>query len=368
MAAVIEITDLSAKDGAAAFHTEAAFVNTVDRSWEPEFKQTSYYPGQTIRIRRPAQFSAVESEIATPEFITEDEVSVTLRQFNVATLWTDIQKQLHIGKAKLSERVFQPMASELVATVESLIAQEIAENAMLDAGNTPGTVMGSFQNIADARARIMEQRPPKNQDIFGGLSYTSEAALLNNNKSLPNPVAQISNMFLKAKINSMAGVNLFGSPSVYRLLNGTIVNSDTSLSVALIAGTTQTMTSVGASKTVTAGMAFTIADVYEIDPQTKTQLPSLKVFRVAAAATSTGGGGLTVVLTEAVRQSTALVMLPLALPEGGAGLASMSTKDGIPVKTEFWRDAGNHKEYLRMDVLVGCAVVRPNWIAVGWGE
>ena len=150
---------------------------------------------------------------------------------------------------------------------------------------------------------------------------------------------------------------------------------------------------------------FTIPDVFEVDPQTKANLPSLKVFRLSAAATSSGGEALTVVLTEAVvltgstknvsgagagsvtvtwmnggasgatsfqnliytPKSTAAVFLPPIMPEI-KGLASMKTLNGIPVKTEFWRDGGNSQEYLRMDVLMAVKVLRGNWIVTNWGE
>lgn len=404
MSNTLKITDLCARDGAAAFETESQFFHTLDRSWEPEFKQTSYSPGDTIRIKRKARFNAVESAVATPEDITQDTISVTLRQFNVSTRWTDLEKQLSMPK--LSEDVFQPLGQELVATVESLIAEVMAKNSILDAGNSPGSVLGAPRAIADAVARIREQRCPMSEDIFAALSYTAKAALWDNTKNLSDPAGRISNEYAKARMKNIAGANAFSSPSIYRLANGTGVNSDASLSVALIAGTTQTMTSVGISKTFTAGMAFTIADVYEIDPQTGTSLPSLKVFRLSALATSSGAEALTVVLTEAVvltgslknvsgagagsatvtwfnatasgkasyqnliyhKKSVALIALPLALPEGNAGLAQMKTIDGIPVKSEFWRDAQNHKEYVRQDVLVGIGILRPNWIATGWGE
>jgi hypothetical protein len=63
----------------------------------------------------------------------------------------------------------------------------------------------------------------------------------------------------------------------------------------------------------------------------------------------------------------AFVALPLALPEI-PGLATIRTYDGIPVKAEFWRDGGNSKEYLRMDILIGAVVTRGDWIATNWGE
>lgn len=407
MSNTIKITDLCAKDGAAAFETEAAFFHTLDRGWEPEFKQSSYSPGDTIRIKRTARFSAVESAIATPEDIVEDSISVTLRQFNVSTRWTDLEKQLSLNPNKLSERVFQPLGQELVATVESTIAEVMAKYSTLDAGNSPGTVLGAPRAIADGVARIREQRCPMNEDIYAALTYTAKAALWDNTKNLSDPSGRISNEYMAARMKNIAGANSFATPSIYRLANGTQVNSDTALvSGSLVAGTSIILKSAGASKTWTAGMAFNVAGVYEVDPQTKATLPSLKVFRAATAGTTDGSGDGTVTITEAIvlsgtlqnvsgnggtdpavtwfnasaasrssyqnliyhKKSVALIALPLALPEGSTGLAAMKTIDGIPVKSEFWRDAGNHKEYIRQDVLIGIGVLRGNWISTGWGE
>lgn len=405
MANTIITTDLAAKEAVAEFHTEGMLTNTVDRGWEPEFKQSGYQPGTSIRVRRPARFSVVQSSVATPEAIVEDSLTMTVLPYNVSTLWTDLEKQLSLNPEKLAERVLRPMANALVAKCETVIAQTMAEGSTLDAGNTPGTVPGSFLSVSDAMARLSEQRVPQMGEIFGAHSYTAISKLMDNTKALANPTTQLSNQYITGKMKNMAGVNMFGSPSIYRLTNGTGVNSDASLSVILVAGTTQTMTSVGVSKTFLKGQAFTIADVYEVDPQTKATLPKLKVFRLAADATSTGAEALTVVLTESVvltgstqnvsgagaggqavtwynggssgaksyqnliytPKAVAAVFLPPVMPEI-KGLASMKTLDGIPVKTEFWRDGGNHQEYLRMDILLAVKVLRGNWIVTNWGE
>lgn len=406
MANTIKITDLAAKTAAAAFHAKGMLVQTVNREWEPEFKQSSYDPGATIRIKRPARFAVVDGAVASPEDITEDTVSLTVAQRNVSARWTTLEKQLSIGNKKgLADRVFKPMANRLVRKVETYIAETIAKGALLDAGNTPGTIPGAFSVVADGMARIGEQLPPDMDEIFGAFSYTANSRLLNNIKSLPNPSTTISNAFTKGQIKNVAGVNFFPSQSIYRLANGTGVNSDTSLSVTLIAGATQTMTSVGASKTFLAGQAFTISTVFAVDPETQTALPSLKVFRLSADATSTGGGALTVVLTESIvltgnqknvsgtgtsgdavtwfnggssgalsyqnliyhRDAFAFVALPMALPEQ-EGLASIKTVEGISIRAEIVRDGTNDQEFMRMDALFGGVLVRPEWAAVAWGE
>lgn len=405
MSNTIITTDLAAKEAVAEFHTEGQFINTVDRGWEPEFKQSGYQPGTSIRMRRPARFSVVQSSVATPENIIEDSVTMTVLPYNVSTLWTDLEKQLSLNPDKLAERVLRPMANALLAKAETVIAQTMAEGSTLDCGNTPGVAPTGPRSVSDGMARLMEQRVPQAGEIFGGFSYTAMSGLWDNTKALPNPTTQISNQYLTGKIKNIAGVNMFGSPSIYRLSNGTGVNSDASLSVILIAGTTQTMTSVGVSKTFLKGQAFTYSDVFEVDPQTKATLPKLKIFRLAANATSTGGEALTVVLTEAVvltgstrnvsgagaggvaatwynggaasatsyqnliwtPKAVAVCFLPPVMPEI-KGLASMKTLDGIPCKSEFWRDGGNHQEYLRMDILMAVQVLRGNWIATDWGE
>lgn len=406
MANAIVTTDLAAKSAVKGFVTKGKYLNTVDRSWEPEFKQTGYDPGTTIRLRRPARFTAVQSSTATPQDITEDTVSLTLLPYNVSVPWTDLEKQLSLRPEKLEERVFKPMVNTLVAKVETVLAQTMAEGSILDAGNTPGTVPANFRSASDAMARLMEQRVPDEEEIFGGYSFTAQSGLLDNTKALPNPTTQIGNQFLTGKLKNIAGVNVFGSPSVYRLTNGTILNSSTPLiNGAVSSGSSVVMDAAGVSKTVTKGMAFTVANVYEVDPQTYTTLPKLKVFRVAAATTTDGSGNLTVTVTEPIYTtgtlknvsaaladnaavtwynggsasstsyqnliyspaSTAAVFLPPTMPEI-KGLASIKTYDGIPVKAEFWRDAQNHQEYLRMDILLGVKVVRGNWIATAWGE
>lgn len=406
MANTISISDLAAKSAVKGFFTKGKICNTVDRSWEPEFKQTGYDPGTTVRLRRPTRFTAVQSSIATPQNIAEDTVSVTMLPYNVSTPWTDLEKQLSLRPEKLEERVFKPMVNALISKAEIALAQAMAIGSTLDAGNTPGSIPGNFRTASDGMARIMEQRIPDDEEIFGAYTYSALSALLDNTKNLPNPSTQISNQFLTGKLKNIAGVNMFGTPSVFRLQNGTAINSSSpTINGAVSSGSTVVMASVGNNLTVKAGMAFTVAGVFEVDPQTFTPLVKLKVFRVAADATASGAGALTVTVTDPIyssgtqqnvsialpnsaavlwyngttasassyqnliysSSSTAAVFLPPVLPQID-GLAKIRTYDGIPVKAEFWRDGGNHQEFLRMDILLGIKVVRPGWIATAWGE
>lgn len=406
----IIISDLAAKTAAAEFETEGMAIQTTDRSWEPEFKQSGYQPGTSIRIRKPTRFTSFQSETATVNNITEEYAVVTLLQYGVATLWSDVEKQLKIDPKKLDERVLKPMANELVSKVELTILQTMANYSLMDAGSTPGTAPGTFRIAADGYARLQEQRAGMANETFGAYSYTAQAATLDGTKALFNPTTSLSNQYVTGRLKNIAGVNMYASPSVYRLTNGTILNSDTPLINGVLGagsnvGTTVIIKSAGASKTITAGMAFTVAGVTGIDPQSKTNLPSLKVFRVLTATSTDGSGDATLTITEAMvisgttqnmsgvsgtdaavtwyngtvsassyqnliykKASTAVVCLPLSLPEGNNGLASIRNINGISVKSEFWRDAGNSKEYLRMDLLLGIVVLRPEWIATAWGE
>jgi hypothetical protein len=406
MSNTITVTDLAAKTAVAAFHAKGMLPNTVFRGYEADYKDGGYETGESIRVRKPARFSVVSGATAEAEDIVEDSVTITVAQKNVSTRWTSIEKQLKLNPKKLAERVFTPMANALIRKVEIDGFETLAKESVVDAGNSPGAPAASFLCYADAVARLQDMLVPDLDDIYGAVTPSTQARILDNNKGLSNPSALISNQYVKGRVKDIAGVNMYSSQSIYRLLNGTIVNSDTSImDTVLVTGTSQTMASVGASKTVTAGMAFTVAGVYAVDPETRTDLPWLKVFRVSTAATSSGGGALTVVLTESVvltgsrknvsgagssgaavtwinatsasassyqnliyhKMGAAFVGLPMVLPEQ-KGLASIKTYDGISIRAEVVRDGITDAEILRMDILYGWKALRPEWIATAWGE
>lgn len=406
MSNTITVTDLAAKTAVAAFHAKGMLPNTVFRGYEAEYKDGGYETGESIRVRKPARFSVVDGATAEAEDIVEDSVTITVAQKNVSTRWTSIEKQLKLNPKKLAERVFVPMANALIRKVEIDGFEALAKASVVDAGNAPGAPAASFLCYADAVARLQDMLVPDLDDIYGAVTPSTQARILDNNKGLSNPSALISNQYVKGRVKDIAGVNMYASQSIYRLANGTQVNSDTPVvSGSLTAGTSIAIKSAGISKTWTAGQAFTVAGVYAVDPETRVALPWLKVFRTASAGTSDGSENGTITITETIvltgsrknvsgnggtdpavswlngttasassyqnliyhKMGAAFVGLPMVLPEQ-KGLASIKTYDGISIRAEVVRDGINDAEILRMDILYGWKALRPEWIATAWGE
>lgn len=406
MSNTITVTDLAAKTAVAAFHAKGMLPNTVFRGYEAEYKDGGYETGESIRVRKPSRYSVVDGSTATPEDIVEDSVTITVAQKNVSTRWTSIEKQLKLNPKKLAERVFVPMANALIRKVEIDGFEALAKASVVDAGNTPGAPAASFLTYADAVARLQDMLVPDLDDIYGAVTPSTQARILDNNKGLSNPSAQIANQYVKGRVKDIAGVNMYASQSIYRLANGTQVNSDTAtVNGSLVAGTSVIIASGGVSKTWTAGQAFTVAGVYAVDPETRTALPWLKVFRTASAGTTDGSEDGTITITETIvlsgnrqnvsgnggtnpavtwlngttasassyqnliyhKMGAAFVGLPMVLPEQ-KGLASIKTYDGISIRAEVVRDGITDAEILRMDVLYGWKALRPEWIATAWGE
>ena len=375
-------------------HEKLTFIGTINRQFDESFGNSGSKNGNALRIRLPDQYTVTTGRAI--EVQDSEEVSTTLTmatqkhvamRFNSAELLTDIDD--------FSRRKIQPAVSVLVSDIENDVLQGCTKKVAQVAG-TAGTSITSLSVPGLARAKLNQQLAPKSDRSIQMDSVTM-ANLVTGLAGLFQDSPQIKEQYREGMVGRTAMADYYENERVLTQANSagtasvalnsyTIVNGDTDLTV----DTTTTAYTVGS--------IITIADLYDIHPETKAAYGHLKQFTVTAATatvltidppiyitgarrnvgTSTGaaitasdyttktvtllGVASTNYVQPLMYHRDAFTFVTGELPlMSGADRCVRKTVDGLSLRVWTDSDIRNDEQITRIDILYGYQAIRPEW-------
>lgn len=394
-------TSVIAKEAITILENELVMGNKVFRGYEEDFSGTinGYEKGDTISVRRPADFTVRDGAVASAQDVVEGKTTVVVdKQKGVDFNFTS--KELTLDIKDLSERVIRPAMVQLANQIDSDL--HALYTSVPNWVGTPGQTIDAFGDFYKAPERLNEFGVPMDSRC-GVLSPADDAALAGAATALyMQDVAKSA--YRKGMTGNLGGVDNFMSQNVKThtvgvatgtpLVNGASQNvtydsvKDTYQQTLATDGWTNSTTGI-----VKAGDVFTIADVYAVNPVTKETLPFLRQFTVVSDAdsgASTGPASLTVtppIITSGAQQTCsvapannaaitvmgtgatgyrqnmvfhknafALVSVPMISPPGAVDVARETYK-GTSVRLIPTYDGTNDISNYRLDMLYGVKCV-----------
>jgi hypothetical protein len=368
----------------------------VHRGHESDFgnAMNGYEAGETISIRRPADFTVRDGATASNQDVVEGKVSLTVdKQKGVDFGFTS--KELTLNINELSERVIKPAMIQLANQVDRDVLN-LYKQVPNWVGST-GQTVNSFADFAKAPERLDEFAVPM-EGRAAILSPADHWALLGSQTALyMQDVAK--GAYRNGSLGSIGGVDTYMSQNVPTHITGSDVTTVT-VNQALTTATTtyasvkdtmeQTITIAGGN--LNAGDVITIADVNAVNPVTKADLGFAKQFTVVSYSSNTlvlypaliwSGpfqnvavtSGVTDLNTKAItaigaagatnranlvfhRNAFALAMVPMIAPPGAPKVSRQSYK-GTSVRLIPTYDGTNDRSNFRLDVLYGVKAIDP---------
>lgn len=395
--------DIIAKEALMILDNELSMAKQVHRGYENEFgkKVNGYEVGETISIRKPADFTVREGRVAAPQDVVEGKVSLTVDQ-QIGSDFQFASADLTLNISELSERVIKPKMVQLANHIDGKLLS--LYKSVPNWVGTPGQVINSFSDFSKAPERMDEFAVPQS-DRTAVLSPADHWGLLGNQTGLFIQNAA-NGAYREGSLGKIGGVDTFmaqnvpthtvgvstGAPKV----NGADQNvtydavKDTGIQVLNTDGWTP-----GTANILRAGDVFTIAGVYAVNPVTKATLPFLRQFVVVAdAASGAGAGAAALTISPAIitdgafktcsaapadnaditvmgngggqyrqnmafhKNAFALVMVPLVSPPGAQSVSRHSYK-GTSVRLIPSYDAVNDISNWRLDLLFGFKAIDP---------
>lgn len=319
-------------------HNNMALVNNSNRSYDDRFARTGAKIGDTLQIRKPAEFSVgTTADItSTIQDYTETKEDLVISQLrNVAINFTSSELTLKIQD--FSERILQPAMARLASEIDLVGCQTIISSAYNEVG-TPGTTPGTSKVWLDAGAVLDNYAAPRDKRRAAILNPAANAETVEGLKGLFNSSSEVSKQYKSGMMSDALGMKFEMDQNVSTITTGT----HTGLYVTTGSAPTNGATTIGVGTgtgTIKAGEVFTIAGVYECNPETKVSTGRLKQFVVTA---DSAGGTATLNVSPTIYVSGA--RQNVILPGTWAGVAvtfrgSVGAAQTYPVNFALHKDA-----------------------------
>jgi hypothetical protein len=353
--------DVIAKAALAILHNELGVVKTLHRAHEEEFSQqvNGYKVGDTISIRRPADFTIRTGATLSTQDVIEGKTTLTIdQQIGVDFQFTSSDLTLKI--TDLAERVMKPamstivnyMAYDCLATMYKRIYNWVG---------TPGNDINSFADFALAPRRLDTMAVPMDQR-HSVLSPADHWGLLGSQTALyiqdaargayrDGDLGKIGGV--ETRMNQMVPTHTVGPMGGTPLVNGASQNVtyDTAKNAWTQSLITDGWTAAAAAR-VKEGDVFTLyasgtsgAKVKMVNPRTKQVTDVDQQFVVTADGSSDASGNLTLTISPPIITSGPHQTVNVA-PADNAGLVFVGT-----ASTGYVQNMAYHKNTMALAIV-----------------
>lgn len=397
--------DIIAKAAVAILDNELVMAKKVFRGYEDDIskKVNGYEVGETLSIRKPADFTVRDGATMAAQNVTEGKTTITVdKRKGIDFKFTSQDLTLNIKD--LSERVIRPAMVQLANQVD--VDLHALYKGIPNWVGTPGEIINSFADFAKGPERLDEGAVPQS-DRCSVLSPADHWGLVGSQTALyvdtiAKPAYRSGSTGMIGNVDTYMTQNVAthttGSRSGSILIDLSITAS--TISYSDVKDTNQQTIHIdalgGATQTVKAGDVFTIAGVYDVNPVTKAPLSFLKMFTVVSDATAASsetdlvitpamiwdgahknvdvqgvtnldGQAVTFVGTASTnyrqnmvfhKNAFALISVPLVSPPGAVDVGRRTYK-GTSVRVIPVYDGVNDESAWRLDILYGTKAVDP---------
>ncbi len=370
--------------------------NKVYRDYSREYVKV----GDTISVRRPVQFSAIDGAVAVNQDVTEGKFPLVMNKRKHVS-WSFSTQDLTLSIEDYNARYIQPAAIQLAQQIDYDLTG-LFQNVWNWVG-TPGQNVNSFSDFSLAPKRLDNSAVPQSsrQAVLSPNDtwdlVTSQAGLF-----APQLVGQA---YTEGDLGKLGGVQTamdqnirnytVGAYAGSPVVNGAAQNVTYTASANTDAQDLLTRGWTASTSVLNVGDVFTIAGVNSVNPRSKVTTGYLQQFVVNTAVTASAAGLKTVNISPAIitsgpyqtvtaapadgavitvlgtasttyaqnlvfhKNAFALVMADLEMPDGAVWKARES-KNNFSIRVLKWFDGENDEEKIRLDVLYGVSAIYRN--------
>ena len=295
--------------------------------------------------------------------------------------------ELSLSIDELSRRYIEPAVSVLVSGIEGDVLSGVTKDVYNYTGTTTEVVGATdLDAVSQARAKLNRGLAPKENRCIQMDSVTM-ASVVGGGRALFHDGAQLSTAFKEGYLGRFGGTNFYENDRTYFHVSGADHTTVTVNDAAIASGDTSLTTAGG---TWSVGDTFTIANVFEVHPETKASYATLQQFVVVTQSTNditfspayitTGakqnvnalpvtGAAMVVYAGDGVDYQSNLMYQKDAFTFVTADLPIMDDaircvrrmQDGLSIRCWQGSDIRNDELLLRLDILYGYKTLRPAW-------
>ena len=306
------------------------FAANIERWYDDKFKAGGAKVGYTVSGRLPQRFRTTKGQAFQAQPINDVTVPVTLTdQANIGTSWSTADATVVVEDVR--RRYVNPAGEQLANTIDYDGLTRMTPTVAHSVG-VPGTAPTSRLTYTTGAAKMTLVAVPM-AGRCAVLDPIHMVNLIQDTSTLFNPSAAISENYREGQF----GRNQLGIAEWYQDQNRYLHTTGSfTTATPLVLGASQTGSSLitngwaSGATTLRAGDVFTVAGVYEVNPQNYASTGQLMQF-VVTATTSDTTGGMTIPIS------------PPIIPSGNLQNVSASPANGaaiIPLGSTITTGAG----------------------------
>ena len=299
----------------------------VSRKHQKEFAKDSMKVGDTMNIRRPAQFIVNSGAAFSASDYTETSIPLVVnQQKHVDTAFTSLDLTLKVQD--FSDRIIRPKIIRLAQQID-LDGYVNAKNTVGNLTGTPGTAPNNVSFLFDIGKKLDDFSTPRDGNRYLAIDQASNASLVGSMTGFFNQQKAIGEQFTDGVF--MDGTNTVGlqigmSQNIARHTVGTLGGSPTTNGAGqgIVSGWANNSSLVtngwtaAAAQRLNAGDVFTAVGCFSVNPVTKQSTGQLMQFVVQAAASSDAAGNLTALVSPAIITAGPFQNVTASPTNGGA--------------------------------------------------
>ena len=277
----------------ASFHNKLKFLKTINKQYDSRFAREGAKNGGSLIIKNPNEYEVTTGAVMNTQDVTETTQTLTVAtQKHIAVNLSSVELTMSLDDFKTF--YINPAMDRLAAQVEYDVMAGVYYY-VADLTGTPATTPASLTAVLNANARLSQHLAPEgDRNII--MDSVAMAATVASMQSYFHKASELEKAFSEGYVGQAANMKWWESNMVPRHTNGARDDTTPVTNIASIANgdTTLATTGQGASENYAAGDVFTIADVYDVNPETKQAYSHLKQWVVTAAKVADGSDDLTI--------------------------------------------------------------------------
>ena len=393
MANTILTIDNITREALRIAHEKAVFIGTINRQFDDTFGETGAKQGDTLRIRYPLSYTRRSGSRVMD---VQDSVQLSTSLVVATQDGVDMRfnsREMALDLDEFSKLHLEPAIATLVSNIDADVLIGCTRSTY-NVGGTAGTSVSSLTAPGGGRTRLNQNLAPKGDRKVQFPSGVM-ASIVSGVSGYFNPSNAISEQYREGLVARTAMADYYENERCWSMANTTSVTLSTAKNNGYISTLGQTSLNISLLTVSSAqvGMKFTLANVFDVHPETKQQYGQLKQFTIVGATDvstytispalyRTGtrqnvSGTGTTTSTNAITwvgspnstyalglmyHKDAFTFATAALPLMGASEKCVrKTFDGLSLRVWQDSDIRNDELLTRIDILYGFAAIRPEW-------
>lgn len=319
------------REGLRVLVNNLVFARNINRDYDDQFAKSGAKIGSTINIRKPPRYIGRTGDALSVEPATETSIPLTLTTlFGVDLEFSDQDLLLSIDDFK--KRFISPSMSKIANKIDQdgLKLYKQVPNLV----GTPGSTPTALLTYMLAGVALDNEACPQDGQRNMVITSLMQATIVDALKGLFQAAQQLAAQYRKGRMGEAVNFTWFmdqnvSTHKVGALGGSPLVNGANQQGSSLI---TDAWTAAAATR-LKQGDVFTIANVFQVNPQNYESTGALRQFVVTSDAASDGAGNMTIGIYPPITPSGAFQTVD-ALPADNAaltivGAANTSTPQGL---------------------------------------